>query len=260
MSKKKRINRIDIPYGRAYVLGDNLNEYKFLPSITSILSLKSNEKLKELEKEIGKEELAKISDRAALRGTAMHSFLENYLICVKHKGNPETCLLYTQRKSTDVLLESMEKDRVDVGRSLFYNVYYSGLLDNIKTVLFTEQFLYSETNLFAGTTDFAFVDTDNKIVMVDFKSSSSLRDKDTVNKYKCQAAAYIIAFEEIYNKKVDRGEIWIANPDGMQHEVIRDVELEEKKEEFLDLCRTYHSMWDCTPFIEHLSKTSTNDI
>lgn len=246
--KNKILQRIDIPEGRAYVLIQEGKEPKFFPSVTSVLSLKESNYLQDLETKIGKDELKKISSRAALRGTAMHKFLENYMICMKHKGNSDSCLLYTQRKSTDSLLFEMEKERVDVGRSLFYNVFHSGILSNIKRVIFTEKFLYSESVMYAGTTDFGFIDNDKKIVIVDFKSASSERPFDVIEKYKCQAAAYTIAFEEMYKKPVERGEIWIAHPDGLQVEKIFGDEMELKKREFSDLCKIYHSMWNIEPF------------
>lgn len=248
--QRKSLRRIDTPHGRAYAL-EGGEKVKFLPSVTSILSLKSSAYLTELEEKMSKEDLQRISGRAALRGTAMHKFLENYLICLRKKGNVDSCLLYTQRKSTDSLLEEMDKERVDVGRSLFYNIFHSGVLDSIKKIIFTEQFLYSETWLFAGTTDFGFLDMENRIVICDFKSSSSLRPEDVVHKYKIQTAAYSIAFEEMFGSKVHRGEIWIANPDGLQIEITQGEEMEIHKQEFLDLCSTYHSMWDTEPFEQY---------
>jgi hypothetical protein len=118
-------------------------------------------------------------------------------------------------------------------------------------VIFTEQFLHSEINLFAGTTDFGYTDLENKIVICDFKSASSERPEDVVHKYKIQTAAYSIAFEEMFNKKVHRGEVWISHPDGLQIETSSGEELKLNKEEFLDLCATYHSMWDTEPFEQY---------
>jgi hypothetical protein len=249
---KKILQRIDTPSGRAYALLRENEGPLFLPSVTSILSLKSSSYLVELEEKIGKEQLKYISERAAKRGTAMHLFLENYMICMSKKGDPDSCLLYTQRKSTDTLLHDMDKDRVDVGRSLFYNIYHSGIFDKIKKVIFTEKFLHSEKYLFAGTTDFGFVDTDNYIVITDFKSASTPRDEDTLDKYKLQVAAYAIAFEEMYKKPVHRGEVWISHSDGLQTVEVMGEEMEEKKEEFVKLTETYHSMWDTSPFEEYL--------
>jgi hypothetical protein len=251
--KKKSLRRIDTPKGRAYMLTSSDKTYKFLPSVTSILSLKSSSYLVDLEQKIGKEELKHISERAALRGTAMHLFLENFMICMQRKGEPDTCLLYTQRKSTDSLLYDMDKERVDIGRKLFYNVYHSGVFDKIKKVIFTEKFLHSEEHLFAGTTDFGFIDIDNYLVITDFKSASTPREEETIDKYKFQVAAYAIAFEEMYKKPVQRGEIWISHSDGMQIIQVSGAEMEQKKLEFLDLCRIYHSMWDTQPFEDFIA-------
>lgn len=239
----EKIKRLDTPWGRAYILGEG-TEVKFLPSVTTVLSLVSSDYLKNLEESIGKEELAKISGRAMLRGTAMHKFLENYIICLRKSGDHEKSLMYTQRKSTDELLNEMEKTSVDTGRKLFYNIYHEGLLRHVKKVLLTEGFLYSRKHLFAGTTDFSFADLINKIVIADFKSASSPRGEETINKYKIQGGAYTIAFEENYNRKVDRVEIWISHPDGIQKITVGGKELEEKKEEFLDYCQKYHEMWE----------------
>ena len=245
--KRNKLRRLDTDKGRAYVLEDG-GKIIFLPSVTSILSLKSSNYLMELEDKIGKEELQEIAHRAALRGIAMHSFIENYLICLQKKGDKDSCLLYTKRKSTDLLLNEMEKERVAAGRSLFYNMYHSGIFDRIKKVMFTEQFLYSKRYLFAGTTDFVFLDEDDCVAVTDFKSASSPRIQEIIDKHKCQVAAYAIAFEELYKKHVDRGEIWISHNDGLQIEELKGDEMEEKKKEFLQLCETYHFMWDISPF------------
>lgn len=250
---KKILQRIDTPHGRAYALIREKEKPLFLPSVTSILSLKSSAYLAELEEKIGKEQLKYISERAAKRGTAMHLFLENYMICMAKKGDPDSCLLYTQRKSTDALLHEMDKDRVDTGRALFYNIYHSGIFDKIKKVIFTEKFLHSEKVLFAGTTDFGFLDTDDYIVITDYKSASSPRDEETLDKYKTQVAAYAIAFEEMYKKPVHRGEVWVSHADGLQIVKVMGEEMEQKKKEFTELCESYHSMWDTTPFEEYLN-------
>jgi len=141
-----------------------------------------------------------------------------------------------------------------MGRSLFYNVYHSGILEKVQKVIFTEKFLYSEKSLFAGTTDFGYVDSNRYIVITDFKSASSPRSNDVIDKYKCQAAAYSIAFEEMYNKPVQRGEIWISHPDGLQMEEVSGTEMEQKKKEFLELAESYHSMWDVAPFRDFVNK------
>jgi hypothetical protein len=250
--KIAKLKRLDSKFGRAYVLEEN-GTISFLPSVTTILSLKSSTYLKELEKKIGQKELQEIGQRAVLRGTAMHLFLENFFICMQKKGDKDSCLLYTQRKSTDSLLEEMDSERVSSGRKLFYNVFHSGIFNEIKKVISTEQFLYSKKYLFAGTTDLSFFDIKKRIVVTDFKSASSPRTDDVIEKYECQVAAYTIAFEELFQKPVDRGEIWISHDDGFQVIKLKGSRMDDRKQEFLKLCETYHSMWDITPF-ENLYK------
>jgi hypothetical protein len=52
---KAKLKRLDTPWGRAYVLGEG-KEAKFLPSVTTVLSLVSSTYLQDLEEKIGKEE------------------------------------------------------------------------------------------------------------------------------------------------------------------------------------------------------------
>lgn len=238
-----RLKRLDTQWGRAYVLGEG-KDAKFLPSVTTILSLVSSSYLVDLEEKIGKEELKKISERAALRGTCMHTFLENFVICLRKSGDLEKSLLYTQRKSTDELLNTFEKAAVDSGRALFYNIYHEGLFKHVKKVLLTEGFLYSEKYLYAGATDFIFADFLNKIVVTDFKSASSPRGEEVIHKYKLQGGAYSIAFEEMYKKPTDRVEIWISHPDGIQREIIGGKELHDSKGEFLEYANQFQMMWE----------------
>ncbi len=239
---RKKLERLDTPWGRAYVLGDQ--NPKFLPSVTTILSLVSSTYLVDLEEKIGKEKLAEISNKAALRGTAMHKFLENYVICLQQTGNHEKSLLYTQRKSTDELLSEMEKPFIDAGRALFYNIYHDGLFKEVKKVLLKEGFLYSEEFLFAGTTDFAFADYHKRVVITDFKSASSIRGEEVIHKYELQGGAYSIAFEEIYKIPVHRIELWISHPDGIQRVSIEGEKLKCRKQEFIEYANKYHEMWE----------------
>lgn len=248
MAKKKRLRRVDTPYGRAYAWGEG-EEAILMPSVTTILGFEPSEYLSDLEAKIGKEELDRIGKNAALRGTAMHLFLENFFICHKNGGDNDTCLLYTQKKTPGELREDgIEEDKIVKGRDLFYNFIHENVFDDIKEVMFTEQFMWSLTHLFAGTADFGFVRvTDDGKIIADFKSASGFRGDDVLNKYKKQLAAYIIAFEEIYNQTITNAQVWISSPDGMQISVLEGAELEQKKMEFIDLARRFHEAWDIEP-------------
>lgn len=246
----KILRRIDLPNdgGRAYCLLENEIPLDFYPSVSSILSIRKNSLYSTLENNLSKDELDFILKKAGQRGTAMHLFLENFMIWKKKGNDSDSCLLYTQRKSVDSLLYEMNSDRISLGRTLFYNLYHSGIFDNIKKVIFTERFLFSEKYRFAGTSDFCYLDNDNKRVLVDYKSASGPRDKETIDKYKCQVAAYSIAFEEFYGKPIDRGEIWLSYNDDYEIFSLDGNEMMDRKKEFLDLTEEYLSMWNSEPF------------
>lgn len=249
----KRLERLDTEKGRAYVL-DKGGEKFFLPSVTTVLGSLSAAKVRDMVLEMGQEEFDKISNRAANRGTCMHTFLENMVICMKQGGSLDTCLLYTQRKSTDQLLEKFEKEHVDKGRSLFYNIYHGGMLEDVKRVVFSEAFLFSEKYLYAGASDFGYLSRNKEMVIVDFKTASGIRDTETVHKYEVQVGAYSQAFTEMTGKKVHKGEIWISHPDGLQIISLTGNQLEEKKDEFIDLCHKFHEGWE-TEFFRDRYKT-----
>lgn len=250
--KKKRLRRIDTPFGRAYAWGEG-EEAILMPSVTTILSFEPSEYLSDLEAKIGTEQYQIIGRNAAIRGTAMHLFLENFFICRKNGGDDDKCLLYTQRRTPGELREDgIEEDKIVKGRDLFYNFILEDVFTDIKEVMFTEQFMWSLKYLFAGTADFGFIRiTDDGKIIADFKSASGLRGKDVLDKYKKQLAAYIIAFEEIYNQTITNAQVWISTPDGMQIEILEGEELEEKKNEFIDLTRRFHEAWDVEPIRKH---------
>jgi len=246
-----QVKRVDTPVGRFYKYTIDETKsfdeggFKLMPSVTTVLGLLGSDKLDKLEAEMGKEALQQLGLKAALRGTAMHMFLENFFICIKNGKDPDSCLLYTQKKSpTDLLNDGLEQERITAGRELFYNYLYEGYLDRVKKVIFTERFIWSIVFLFAGTADFCFVNENGELVIGDFKSASSIKDEETIHKYELQLAAYIIAFEEIYNTKVHHAELWISHPLGIQERILSGDELEKRKKEFLSLVEKYHNGWD----------------
>ena len=250
-----KVRRLETPHGRVY-LYEGGEEPLFMPSVTTILAFEPSQYLQDLEDKIGKEQLQRIGQRAAGRGTAMHRFLENYMICLKNGGNGDTCLLYTQKKTPkDLREDGMEEDRIGYGRDLFYNFLHENTFDDIKKVVFTEKFLWSLENLFAGTADFGYESIENKRLITDFKSASGTRGSEVVNKYKKQGAAYALSFEEIYRKPIDEVQVWISHPNGLQIEVLAGDEMIQKKKEFIELSKDFHAQWDVEPFKEYYHNT-----
>ena len=252
--------RLDTPEGRYYypTTGPIASDGSILlfPSVTTVLKEIKSSRLEEIEAALGKEVLDEISKKAARRGSVMHNYLENYFICTRNGGDSEQCLLYTQKKTIkDLDREVFNDTAIQVGRDLFYNYYYEGYLDRVKRVLFTEKFIWSLKYKYSGTLDFAFVDQSDNWIIADFKSASSKRDSETVNKYFLQGAAYSIAFEELYGKPIDRIEIWISSKDGIDEYVLSGENLAEKRSEYIHWVADFHRGWDPMSIISKYYKS-----
>jgi hypothetical protein len=245
-----KLQRLDTEVGRYYYHTSGNNPtvadgtFFIVPSVTTILGQIVSQKLEDLRQTIGEEELNKIGKRATRRGTAMHSFLENYFICLQKSNNPDKSLLYTQKKTPlDLRNDDIPEDSIIEGRNLFYNYYYEGQLGRISKVYSTEQFVWSVKYRYAGTLDFCFVDQSNRLIIADFKSANGIKDEETIHKYFLQLAAYTIAFEELFNRKISHTELWISNRHGMQERILSGSELTNYKEEYIQWVEKFHQKW-----------------
>jgi genome maintenance exonuclease 1 len=122
----------------------------------------------EWRKKVGEEAANKISNRAATRGTRIHTLCESYL-----RG------------------ESTEPD-------IFDQEIYKGLvpyLDKINNIHALEDPLYSDHLEVAGTVD-CIAEYDGKLAVIDFKTSSKVKQRDWITGYFMQTSAYAVAFEE----------------------------------------------------------------
>jgi len=91
--------------GRLYETPDGVK----YPSITTVLSILSEEGIRKWKERVGEEEAAKISYRASTRGTAVHEIIEKYIDNIESFKDgytpniiasflavkPILCLLYT---------------------------------------------------------------------------------------------------------------------------------------------------------------------
>jgi genome maintenance exonuclease 1 len=144
------------PSGRAY------------PSITTVTGLHSKAAIIAWRKKVGEAEANRISNRAATRGTRIHTLCESYL-----RG------------------ESAEPDIFDqeVYRSLIPH------LDKINNIHALEDPLYSDHLEVAGTVD-CIAEYDGKLAVIDFKTSARVKTRDNIYGYFMQTSAYAVAFEE----------------------------------------------------------------
>ena len=201
---------------RHYDLGEEI-----LPSVTTILSAtQSAEKIASLAKwkeRVGSIEADKIKNEAANRGTAMHAFLEDYLI---------------------------GKDRVDLppggqeARIMGQRIVDRGLAD-LEEVWGSEVTLYYP-GLYAGATDLAGI-YDGQESICDFKQSNKPKRKEWIGDYFTQLAAYAMAHNYVYNTKITQGVILMCTKDNFfQKFVIDGSEFVKFQHDFLRKIDQYY--------------------
>jgi genome maintenance exonuclease 1 len=138
------------------------------PSVTTVTGLHSKASIIAWRKKVGEAEANRISNRAATRGTRIHTLCESYL-----RG------------------ESAEPDIFDqeVYRSLIPH------LDKINNIHALEDPLYSDHLEVAGTVD-CIAEYNGKLAVIDFKTSARVKTRENIHGYFMQTSAYAVAFEE----------------------------------------------------------------
>ena len=142
------------------------------PSITTVLSVLSEDSINAWKKRIGEEEANKISYRAATRGTAVHELIEKYV-----NNDPNYLSGYMPNIVSNFLTV---KDILD---------------ERIGKVYGQELPLYSDHLGVAGRVD-CVAEFDGKISIIDYKTSRKPKLRKYIENYFQQEAAYAIMWEE----------------------------------------------------------------
>ena len=177
--------------GRVY---EHPVERKNYPSITTVLSILSEDSIKKWRAKIGEDEANKISVRASRRGTAVHDCLENYVNNVDWKQLIST---YTPDIIASVL--SVKKT----------------LDERVGKVYGQEIPLYSDHLGVAGRVD-CVAEFDGKISIIDYKTSKKWKPRKFVENYFCQETAYAIMWEERTGTPIKQLVVCIAGDEGPQ--------------------------------------------
>lgn len=167
-----KLERIESPEGRLYKTPSG----RAYPSVTTVTGLHSKQSIMEWRKKVGEEEANRISTRAAGRGTRIHSLCESYLL-----GQHAEADIFDQEVFSSL------KPHLD-------------LIDNIHAL---ESPLYSHHLQVAGTVD-CIAEYNGKLAVIDFKTSSKLKQRDWIHGYFMQTSAYAVAFEELTGIPVGR--------------------------------------------------------
>jgi len=164
-----------------------------LPSVTTILSAtQSEEKKKSLadwRARMGAQSADRIRDISAMRGTAMHKFLECYIDGSGHKD-----------------LTSIGKEAEPMAKKIIE----SGLGD-LEEVWGQEVTLYYP-GLYAGATDIVGI-YEGKPAIIDFKQTNKPKKREWISDYFCQLGAYCMAHNYVYGTKIQSGVILMCSKD-----------------------------------------------
>ena len=152
--------------GRVYIAPDGSN----YPSVTTVLSILSEDSIRAWRARVGEDEANKVSHRASNRGTAVHDIIERYL---------------KNEDITDALPhinQSLQNLRPILDRSI-------GKIFGLETAL------YSRHLGMAGRCD-CIAEFDGVPSIIDFKTSRRVKKKENISNYFAQMSAYAIMFEE----------------------------------------------------------------
>lgn len=156
--------------GRLY----NTPDQKKYPSITTVLSILSEDGIRKWKEKVGEEAANKISTRASRRGTAVHEALEMYVNNVSWKS----------------LISTLTPDVIQSVISV------KDVLDKSLGVVYGQEIpLYSDHLCLAGRVD-CVAEFNGKDSIIDYKTSKKLKPRKFIENYFCQEAAYAIMWEE----------------------------------------------------------------
>ena len=191
-----------------------------LPSVTTILgATKDQQFLKDWKAKVGEQEAERIKNLSSRRGTAMHKFLEHYIL-----GTGYDDLTEIGQKA-----KTMAKKIIDIGLTPVESWYGS------------EVTLYYP-GLYAGSTDLVCIHN-GKDSIVDFKQSNRPKKEEWIVDYKLQIAAYAMAHDYVHDSKIEQGVIMVCTPDLYYQEfVVSGAELRRYKHEFLKRLDSYHDL------------------
>lgn len=230
----------------------------YFPSVTTITSLLPNPKLEEFKRNVGLKESEEIARKAAERGTAMHLLLEEFIIEYNRTHNKQASLISVQETSPMKFKQlGLSAEAISKGRKLFYNFYGSNrFLEDFKFISGVEEPLFSLKHGYAGTCDCSYF-TGNSIIIRDYKSSSREKTKDEIEAYYMQVAAYMNAYEEMYDLEVAKGQIMISNEKtGLQIFEITHQQKDIYFNKFLELLEEFNKSFNYEELYEFAAGTN----
>jgi len=193
-----------------------------LPSVTTIISstqdASKTESLAKWKARVGEVEAERIKNTAAIRGTAMHSYLEHYV-----KGGNVLDLSDVGREAKNMAEVIIEKGFPDLEEvwGVECTLFYPGL--------------------YAGQTDMCGIYQGRESI-IDFKQSNKPKRAEWIGDYKLQLVAYATAHDCIFGTNIEQGVILMCTPDNyFQRFIVNGSEFREYKWKWLQKISDYYT-------------------
>ena len=168
---------------------------KAYPSITTVLSIRSKEGIEKWRNSIGEKVANWEMGRAARRGKATHTLVEQYI-----------------KNETPSI-----RDVLPLGLFRLLKPY----IDQINNIHCLETIMYSKQLTIAGQVD-CIAEYNGKLSVIDFKTANKERKEDWIENYFLQTTAYAIMYEEMFGKPIEQIVILLAAEDGTVQSYTRD--------------------------------------
>ena len=220
MKKNDRYNYVRVP--RSDDEGNRTYDVKGtkLPSVTTILArTKDQGFIRRWKAKVGEAKAEEIKNHSSKRGTAMHKFIEAYIL---GKGYEDLTIIGNEARP-------MAQKVIDTGLTPVEEYYGS------------EVTLYYP-GLYAGSTDLVCKHNDMDTI-VDFKQANSPKRKEWIDDYYMQIAAYAMAHDYIHGSSIEQGIVMVCTPDlYLQEFRFQGVELRQWKHKFLKRLDEYYEI------------------
>lgn len=172
------------------------------PSITTVLGIQKTKELQKWRDSIGNDVANWEMGRAARRGKATHTLVEQYL-----KGETPS-----------------ERSVLPLGLFRLLKPY----VDQINNIHCLETIMYSKKLTVAGQVD-CIAEYNGKLSVIDFKTANKERQESWIENYFLQTTAYSMMYEELYGTKIEQLVILIAGEDGTMVPFIKERKPYEEK-------------------------------
>ena len=191
-----------------------------LPSVTTILgATKDKSFLTKWKAKVGEQEAERIKNLSSRRGTAMHKFIESH---VEGVGYDDLTEVGQEAKP-------MAKKIFEMGLTPVEEYYGS-------------EVMLHYPGLYAGSTDLVCLHNGVETI-IDFKQANRPKNKDWIDDYFLQIAAYAMAHDYVYGSMIRKGIIMVCTPDlYFQEFSFTDHELRIWKHRFLKRLDMYHDL------------------